>query len=110
MGVNRDSFTLVVGMTLFDVDTKSIGILIRRLSTREIHDHYYDDQYVIPYEYYYGPEDNIYVAWLWDSLWSKDGRVVYSEDGLRNLIKAGIIIILDDNDVHLRLSGSHYNG
>jgi hypothetical protein len=113
MGINRDSFTLVVGMTLFDVDTKSIGILIRRLSTREFQDCYYDhydDHFVIPYEYYYGPDDDIYVAWLWDSLWSKDGRVVYSEDGLKNLIIAGIIVILDDNKTLHHLSGSTYDG
>tara|TARA_R100001086_G_scaffold180277_1_gene100064 strand:- start:6 stop:329 length:324 start_codon:yes stop_codon:yes gene_type:complete len=98
MGRYQHSIVLVEGMTLFDVDTKSIGILIRRISTRQLHETDYNEQYVIPYECSYGYEYDMYVAWLWDSLWSKDGRVIYSEDGLKNLIKAGIIIILDEDN------------
>ncbi len=30
---------LLEGMTLFDVDTKSIGILVRRFTTREVDQH-----------------------------------------------------------------------
>ena len=96
MGRYRHSIILVEGMTLFDVDNKSIGILVRRLSTRQLHETDYNKQFVIPYEYSYGSDYDMYVAWLWDTLWSKDGRVIYSEDGLKNLIKAGIIVILDE--------------
>tara|TARA_R100000657_G_C4673464_1_gene118512 strand:+ start:1069 stop:1347 length:279 start_codon:yes stop_codon:yes gene_type:complete len=81
-------------MTLFDVDTKSIGILIRRFSTRETQASEYHSYSSIPYELVWELEE--YITWVWDSVWSKDGRVIYSEDGLKNLIKAGIVIILDD--------------
>ncbi len=39
---------------------------------------------------------------MWDTVWSKDGRVIYSETGLENLIKAGIIVILDKDDERVR--------
>jgi hypothetical protein len=95
MGTLKDGRGLVAGMTLYDVDTKSIGILIRRFSTRETQ--FYDSQndYNIPYELIWEMEP--YVTWVWDSVWSKDGRVIYSETGLTNLIKAGIIVVVDDD-------------
>lgn len=91
---NSVDYDLVAGMTLFDVDTKSIGILVRRFSTREAIVAGYDDDYAIPYNIWDLDDLEEYVTWVWDTLWSKDGRIVYSEDGLINLIKAGIIIIL----------------
>lgn len=94
MGQSDIDYNLVVGMTLYDVDTKSIGILIRRFSTREASMADYDGSYTIPYELVW--ELNEYITWAWDSIWSKDGRVIYSETGLINLIKAGIITIIDD--------------
>tara|TARA_B100000242_G_scaffold180312_1_gene129335 strand:- start:82 stop:396 length:315 start_codon:yes stop_codon:yes gene_type:complete len=94
MGFYKRDLNLVEGMTLYDVDTKSIGILIRRFSTREAHAREYDGYSSIPYELVW--ELDNYVTYVWESVWSKDGRVIYSEDGLRNLIKAGIVIILDN--------------
>ena len=49
MGFYKRDLNLVEGMTLYDVDTKSIGILVRRFSTREAH-YYNDDSYSIPYD------------------------------------------------------------
>jgi len=96
MGQSNSDYNLVVGMTLYDVDTKSIGILVRRFSTKEACLSDYDGSFTIPYELVWELEH--YVTWAWDSIWSKDGRVVYSEGGLINLIKAGIIVIVDDGD------------
>jgi len=73
------------GKILYDVDEKSIGILIRRFKSYEDGDRSYSSR---------APE--IFRVWVWESVWSKDGRVMYSEDGLINLIKADIIIILSD--------------
>ena len=81
---------------MYDVDTKSIGILIRRFSTREASIADYDGSYTIPYELVWELEH--FVSWAWDTVWSKDGRVVYSESGLVNLIKAGIIVIVDSKE------------
>ena len=97
MGYTKTDHTLVEGMTLYDVDTKSIGILVRRFSTREALYNSYES-YNIPYDLVWDSEHC--VTWVWDSVWSKDGRVVYSETGLVNLIKAGIIIIVDKNSKH----------
>ena len=94
MGYKKTDHTLVEGMTLYEVDTKSIGILVRRFSTREAH-YYNDDSYTIPYDLVW--ESEHYITWVWDSVWSKDGRVMYSETGLVNLIKAGIIVVVDEN-------------
>ena len=93
MGIHKDDLTLVAGMTLYDVDTKSIGILVRRFSTREHHYGEYDGSHGVlyPYDLVWEQVDE-YVAWVWDSVWSRDGRVIYSEDGLKNLISAGIIV------------------
>jgi len=96
MGNLGTDYNLVEGMTLYDVDTKSIGILIRRFSTREASAADYDGFYTIPYELVWELEH--YITWAWDSVWSKDGRVVYSESGLVNLIKAGIIVIVDSKE------------
>lgn len=93
MGHRRNDLFLVEGMTLFDVDTKSIGILIRRLSTKEYPSYLYAKNLAPPYDHWHL---DAYVTYVWDSIWSKDGRVVYSEGGLKNLIKAGIIKILDN--------------
>ncbi len=97
MGYKNTDQVLVEGMTLYDVDTKSIGILVRRFSTREAHYHN-DDSYTIPYDLLW--ESEHYITWVWDSVWSKDGRVMYSESGLLNLIKAGIVVIVDGNNRH----------
>ncbi len=93
MDSHRIDLSLVAGMTLYDVDTKSIGILIRRFSTREFHVSEPDIfERSVPYNLW---EYDNSLTWAWDSVWSKDGRVVYSESGLLNLIKAGIIVVLD---------------
>lgn len=97
MGLAKDDLTLVAGMTLYDVDTKSIGILVRRFSTRENHLYAGAEHYSIPYDLVWDLEQ--YITWVWDSVWSKDGRVIYSETGLVNLIKAGIIVIVDDHNI-----------
>jgi|TARA_B100000900_G_C20466220_1_gene669418 hypothetical protein len=94
MGFYKNGLTLVAGMTLYDVDTKSIGILVRRFSTRETQFYEGAEHYSIPYDLVWDMEQ--YITWVWDSVWSKDGRVVYSETGLLNLIKAGIIVVVDD--------------
>jgi hypothetical protein len=94
MGTNELGPKLVEGMTLYDVDTKSIGILVRRFSTKEFHGGVHIKHTAVPYGLW---ELDMYDTWAWESLWSKDGRVVYSEDGLLNLVKAGIIVIVDDN-------------
>jgi len=73
-------------MVLYDVDEKSIGILVRRFKS-------FEDGSGLSYSVR-APE--IFRVWVWESLWSKDGRVTYSETGLVNLIKADIIIILSD--------------
>jgi hypothetical protein len=91
---NSVDWDLVAGMTLFDVDTKSIGILVRRFSTREAMVAGYDEEWSIPYNIWDLDDLEECITWVWDTLWSNDGRIVYSEDGLINLIKAGIIIIL----------------
>ena len=96
MGHYDDDLLLVEGMTLFDVDTKSIGILIRRVSTRGYPPHHIAGKLTLPYDYW----DMDYITWVWDSIWSKDGRVIYSEGGLKNLIKAGIIVIVDNEYSH----------
>lgn len=74
------------GIVLYDVDEKSIGILIRRFKS-------YEDGTGLSYSVR-APE--VFRVWVWESVWSKDGRVMYSESGLINLIKADIIIILSD--------------
>jgi hypothetical protein len=73
------------GTVLYDVDEKSIGILIRRFRSYEDGERSYSVR---------APE--VFRVWVWESVWSKDGRVMYSEDGLINLMKADIIIILSD--------------
>ena len=95
MGIYNNDLVLVAGMTLYDVDTKSIGILIRRFSTRE--SGFYDgiENYSIPYDTLCEIEHHI--TWAWDSVWSRDGRVIYTETGLLNLIKTGIVVIVDKN-------------
>ena len=98
--MGQSTINLVEGMTLYDVDTKSIGLLVRRFSTREVHQ--YDDYYsniTIPYNIL---DNSSFVVWVWDSVWSRDGRVIYSETGLVNLIKAGIIVILDEDNERVR--------
>ena len=94
MGLHKNDLRLVAGMTLYDVDTKSIGILVRRFSTRETHYFENAQHYSIPSDLIWDVEE--YICWVWDSIWSKDGRVIYSETGLLNLIKAGIIVVIDD--------------
>ena len=74
------------GTILYDVDEKSFGILIRRFKS-------YEDEWRSSYSVR-APE--VFRVWIWESVWSKDGRVMYSENGLINLIKADIIIILSD--------------
>ena len=94
--MGQSDINLVKGMTLYDVDTKSIGLLVRRFSTREVEQ--YDDFYsniTIPHNLW---DHSSFVVWVWDSVWSRDGRIIYSETGLINLIKAGIVVILDSDD------------
>lgn len=88
---------LRAGMSLYDVDTKSVGLLIRRLSTYETNAYgsYFDSYEAIPPELW-RLKDSEFEIYVWDTVWSKDGRIIYSEQGLLNLIDAGIIIILDD--------------
>lgn len=91
---------LLEGMTLFDVDTKSIGILVRRFTTREVDQHNeYIGTHTVPHSVW---DNSSFIVWVWDTVWSKDGRVIYSETGLENLIKAGIIVILDKDDERVR--------
>lgn len=77
---------LTPGTFLYDVDEKCIGILIRRFWSYEGAE---------PPSYTYADPD-FFKVWIWEIVWSNDGRVLYSETGLINLIKADIIIILDD--------------
>tara|TARA_B100000989_G_scaffold297499_1_gene283428 strand:+ start:37 stop:342 length:306 start_codon:yes stop_codon:yes gene_type:complete len=93
--MGQSEINLVKGMTLYDVDTKSIGLLVRRFSTREVDQ--YDDFFpniTIPHNLW---DHSSFVVWVWDSVWSRDGRIIYSETGLINLIKAGIVVILDSD-------------
>jgi hypothetical protein len=75
------------GMFLYDVDEKSICILLRRFWSYEDHG--------VPSYAAVNPE--FFKVWVWEMVTSKDGRVLYSQDGLINLIKAEIFIILDDS-------------
>jgi hypothetical protein len=77
------------GMFLYDVADKSISILIRRFWS-------YEGREPPPYIYQeYEPE--FFKVWVWETVSSKDGKTYWSETGLINLIKADIIIILDNN-------------
>lgn len=88
---------LRAGMSLYDVDAKSVGLLVKRLSTYEANAYggYFDSFNTLPPELW-RMENSDHKVYVWDSVWSKDGRVIYSEQGLINLIDAGIIVILDD--------------
>ena len=77
---------LVPGTFLYDVDEKSIGILIRRFWS-------YEGTEQPSYSFI---DSDIFKVWIWEIVWSKEGKVFYSESGLINLIKADIIIILSD--------------
>ena len=78
---------LKAGIVLYDVDDKSIGILLRRFKSYEKEE--YGRSYSVR-----APE--VFRVWVWESCWSRGGRVLYSEEGLINLIKANHILVLVD--------------
>ena len=77
---------LKAGYVIYDLKERSIGILIRRFKT-------YEDGVGKSYSVR-APE--FFRIWVWDILWSKSGRNLYSEEGLHNLIREGVVIIIDD--------------
>jgi hypothetical protein len=74
------------GMFLYDVADKSITILIRRFWS-------YEGLEPPPYSY---RDPDFFKVWVWETVSSKEGKTYWSETGLINLIKADIIIVLDD--------------
>lgn len=76
---------LIPGMFLYDAQDKSLTILIRRFWS-------YEGLQAPSYAY----ADGFFKVWVWEAVSSKEGRVVYSEGGLINLIKADVFIILGD--------------
>ncbi len=74
------------GMFLYDVADKSISILIRRFWSYE----------GLEQPAYARTDPDFFKVWVWETVSSKDGKCYWSESGLLNLIKADIIIILDD--------------
>ena len=76
---------LLPGMLLYDAQDKSLTILIRR---------FWSYEGLQPPSYVYA--DDFLKVWVWETVSSKEGRVVYSEGGLINLIKADVFIILGD--------------
>ena len=74
------------GMFLYDVTDKSISILIRRFWSYE----------GLEPPAYTHRDPEFFKVWVWETVSSKDGKTYWSETGLINLIKADIIIVLDD--------------
>jgi len=74
------------GMFLYDVADKSISILIRRFWSYE----------GLEPPAYARADPDFFKVWVWETVSSRDGKAYWSETGLLNLIKADIIIILDD--------------
>lgn len=77
---------LKAGYVVYDLKERSIGILIRRFKT-------YEDGGGFSYSVR-APE--YFRIWVWDIIWSKHGRCLYSEEGLYNLIKEGVLIVIDN--------------
>ena len=77
---------LKAGSVIYDPSERSIGLLIRRFKT-------YEDGGHLSYSVR-APE--FFRIWVWDIVWSKSGRSLYSEEGLHNLIKEGAVIIIDN--------------
>jgi|TARA_R110000787_G_scaffold140978_1_gene254501 hypothetical protein len=77
------------GTFLYDVDEKSFGVLIQRYWS-------YEGIYYPSYGYSPALDTDYFKVWIWDIVWSKPGLMRLSETGLINLIKADIIIILED--------------
>ena len=74
------------GMFLYDVTDKSISILIRRFWSYE----------GLEPPAYTHRDPEFFKVWVWETVSSKEGKSYWSETGLINLIKADIIIVLDD--------------
>ena len=74
------------GMFLYDVTDKSILILIRR---------FWSYEGLAPPTYAIRDPD-FFKVWVWETVSSREGKAYWSEGGLLNLIKADIIMILDD--------------
>jgi hypothetical protein len=77
---------LHTGMVLYDVVDKSIMILVRRFWSYE----------GLEAPSYARSNPDFFKVWVWETLSSREGKSFWSESGLLNLIKADIIIILDD--------------
>jgi hypothetical protein len=77
---------LIPGMFLYDVQDKSILILVRRFWSYE----------GLPIPPYAQVDPEFFKVWVWEIISSKDGKVIYSESGLINLIKADIFLVLGD--------------
>ena len=73
-------------MFLYDVTDKSISILIRRFWSYE----------GLEPPAYTHRDTEFFKVWVWETVSSKEGKSYWSETGLINLIKADIIIVLDD--------------
>ena len=74
------------GMFLYDVTDKSISILIRRFWSYE----------GLEPPAYTHRDPEFFKVWVWETVSSKEGKSYWSETGLINLIKADIIIVLDN--------------
>jgi len=81
---------LTTGVILYDKTDKSFGILIRRYEAHDLHEPAVYDKTFPDIDLHY------YENGVWESVWSKDGRVFYSEFGLLTLIETGLIIVLSD--------------
>jgi|TARA_A100001391_G_C4952512_1_gene247592 hypothetical protein len=83
---------LLSGTILYDKVDKSFGVLIRKYESHNV-----QEQEWVAYEKAF-PEISFhyYENNVWESVWSKDGRVYYSEFGLLTLIETGIIIVLSN--------------
>ena len=77
---------LKAGNVIYDLKERSIGILIRRFKT-------YEDGVKNSYSLR-APE--FFRIWVWDIYWSKSGQSIYSEEGLNNLIREGVVVIIND--------------
>jgi len=77
---------LIPGMFLYDVQDKSILILMRRFWSYE----------GLPIPTYAEMDPEFFKVWVWEAISSRDGKIIYSESGLINLIKADIFLVLGD--------------
>jgi hypothetical protein len=81
---------LTSGAILYDKVDKSFGILIRKYEAHDLHESAIYDKSFSGIDFHY------YENGVWESVWSKDGRVFYSEFGLLTLIETGLIIVLSN--------------